>query len=41
MRWPLLARYVPLDGWLVLLADGWELPWIVEPMGGHHGSYWS
>jgi hypothetical protein len=30
------ARYVPLDGWLLYLAAGWQLQWIVQPMGGAH-----
>ena len=34
------ALNVPLDRWLVALASGWRLPWIVEPMRGHHG-YWA
>ena len=29
----------PLDGWLVKLALGWELPLVVEPAGGAHGTY--
>jgi hypothetical protein len=36
MTW---ARYAPLNGWLLLLAQGWHLPWIVEPMAGHHGAW--
>ena len=36
MMW---AVYVPLDRWLLRLADGWQLPWIVQPMGGAHGAY--
>jgi hypothetical protein len=28
-----------LDGWLVRLAEGSRLPWIVEPASGHHGHY--
>ncbi|HYF35509.1 MAG TPA: hypothetical protein VD994_09490 [Prosthecobacter sp.] len=28
--------YAPLHRWLVLLCQGWTLPWIVEPME-HHG----
>jgi hypothetical protein len=24
----------PLDGFLVRLAEGWELPFVVEPCGG-------
>jgi hypothetical protein len=23
--------YAPRDGWLLMLADGWRLPWIVQP----------
>jgi hypothetical protein len=33
------ARYVPLHAWLLPLASGWRLPWIVEPMGGCHGAF--
>jgi hypothetical protein len=36
MTW---ARYVPLHGFLIYLATGWQLPWIVEPMAGPHGAY--
>ena len=40
MPWPLLVRYAPRDGWLALLADGWRFnDWIVEPMGGWHGTW--
>ena len=31
--------YCPLDQWLVALAEGWWLPWVVSPMEGHHGCY--
>ena len=31
--------YAPRDHWLALLCEGWRLPWIVEPMQGHHGAY--
>ncbi len=34
-----MAMYAPLGRWLVLLVEGWELPWIAEPMAGHHGLY--
>jgi len=33
------ALYAPVDRFLPLLAAGWELPFIVEPMVGHHGYY--
>lgn len=33
------AIYAPIGGFLIYLADGWELPFIVEPMAGHHGAY--
>jgi hypothetical protein len=33
------TRTVPLDGWLAWLASGWQLPFVVEPIGGHHGYY--
>jgi hypothetical protein len=36
MMW---ALYVPLDQWLLYLATGWQLPWIVQPMGGPHGAW--
>lgn len=29
----------PLDGWLVRLAEGWRLPWIVSAAPGPHGAY--
>lgn len=35
----LLLLYAPIDGWLVLLADGWRLPFVVEPMRLHHGRH--
>jgi len=31
--------YAPINGWLVMLADGWELPWIVAEMPYPHGLY--
>jgi len=31
--------FCPLDGFLRALCDGWLLPFIVEPMQGHHGHY--
>lgn len=31
--------YAPVHGWLALLADGWRLPMVVEPMPLHHGQY--
>lgn len=31
--------YAPRDFWLALLLDGWFLPFVVEPMLGHHGHY--
>lgn len=33
------AQLTPLDGWLVKLAQGWRLPFVVEPAGGHHRHY--
>jgi len=33
------AIFAPVDQFLALLADGWELPWVVEPMAGHHGAW--
>lgn len=36
----MLLLYCPLDSWLRRLAEGWRFAsWIVEPMGGHHGTY--
>lgn len=29
--------FAPFGGFLVFLAQGWRLPFIVEPMPGHHG----
>lgn len=34
-----LVLYAPLDGWVALLATGWRLPFVVEPMRLHHGTY--
>lgn len=31
--------YAPVNGFLVYLTQGWTLPFIVEPMVGHHGRY--
>ena len=31
--------YAPRDRWLALVAQGWRLPFVVEPMHGHHGTY--
>ena len=36
MTW---ALYVPIHSFVLRLADGWQLPWIVQPMGGAHGAY--
>jgi hypothetical protein len=43
------ARQAPIDEFLALLAAGWRLPWIVQPIGGYvdgterpavnHGAY--
>lgn len=35
----MLIRYVALDRWLLALSEGWELPWIVQPMQGYHGMF--
>lgn len=35
----LWAMNVPLDCWLLRLAEGWRFDWIVEPMRGHHGAW--
>ncbi len=34
-----LCAYVRLDRFILALADGWSLPFVVEPMRGHHGAY--
>lgn len=42
-----LARYVPLDRFVLAMAEGWRFcrpPWhvggmVVGPMAGNHGSY--
>ena len=31
--------FAALDGYLALLAQGRRLPFVVEPMIGHHGVY--
>lgn len=31
--------YAPNNQFLALLAQGWRLPFIVEPMIAHHGKY--
>ncbi len=31
--------YAPRGRFLALLAKGWLLPFVVEPMAGHHGAY--
>lgn len=33
------AIYAPLGGFVLLLAKGWRLPFVVEPMAGSHGGY--
>ncbi|MGD9925253.1 MAG: hypothetical protein AB7V13_27965 [Pseudorhodoplanes sp.] len=33
------AIYAPLDGWLVMLLDGWLPPNPVEPMPHRHGDW--
>ena len=33
------VRYAPLSRWLVLLVEGWRLPFVVEPMLRHHGAH--
>lgn len=35
----LLALYAPRRRFLALLAQGWELPFVVEPMPGGHGAH--
>ena len=34
-----LYLYAPRERWLALLADGWELPFVVAPMPGGHGHH--
>ena len=31
--------YAPLYRFVLLLAKGWRLPDVVEPMAGHHGAF--
>lgn len=31
--------HVPLDGFLLYLAQGWRLPFVVQPAAHHHGRY--
>lgn len=31
--------FCPLDSFVRALCDGWNLPFVVEPMYGHHGHY--
>ena len=31
--------YAPLGAFVLLLAKGWRLPFVVEPMAGSHGEY--
>ena len=31
--------YAPLSGFVVMLAEGWLLPFVVEPMMGSHGDH--
>ena len=31
--------FAPRHRFLALLADGWELPFVVQPMLGHHGAW--
>lgn len=31
--------FCPLDSFIRALCDGWNLPFVVEPMYGHHGHY--
>lgn len=36
----MLLAYVPLDRFVLLLAQGWRFAGlVVEPMHGHHGAY--
>ena len=37
----MLVIYAPRNEWLVRLAEGWALPWIVEPdRSGHSILLW-
>lgn len=31
--------HAPLSRFVLLLADGWRLPFVVEPTRGNHGNY--
>lgn len=31
--------YAPVNRFLILLAQGWRLQFIVQPMSDHHGQY--
>lgn len=31
--------YAPLHGFVVMLAEGWKLAFVVEPMMGSHGDH--
>ena len=33
------AYYAPIRGFLAMMARGWELPFVVQPMRGSHGKY--
>ncbi|MAO56698.1 MAG: hypothetical protein CMM61_13515 [Rhodospirillaceae bacterium] len=33
------VTYAPRGQFLALLLDGWRLPFVVEPMQGHHGHH--
>lgn len=33
------VRYAPRDAFLLLMAERWELPFVVEPLLGSHGLY--
>lgn len=33
------VRYAPRDAFLLLMVEGWRLPFVVEPLMGSHGVY--
>ena len=38
-RTPSHVMYHDRHHWLAALAEGWELPFVVEPMAAHHGEH--
>ena len=39
MSGDLMVLYAPRNRFLAPLAEGWQLPFVVEPMLGSHGEY--